>query len=105
MSRETTTCRAVQHLICRNRARGLRCDRQRRHRSEADYGNSERARQEAAAALAASSTRDVQVGAAIALARAGDSARAEKLADQLAKEFPQSTIVNRIAVPTIRASK
>jgi len=72
--------------------------------TDAEYGNSERAHQEAAAALALSSTRDVRVRAAAAMARAGDSARAEKMADQLSKEFPQNTIVNRIAVPIIRAA-
>jgi eukaryotic-like serine/threonine-protein kinase len=72
--------------------------------TEADYGNSERARQGVAVALSLAPTRDVQAGAAMVLARAGDSVRAEKMTDQLAKQFPQSTIINSIAVPTLRAA-
>jgi predicted Zn-dependent protease len=44
----------------------------------------------------------VQYGAALALAAAGNS-RAESLADQLQKQFPEDTIVRFIYLPTIQA--
>jgi len=71
---------------------------------EADFGNSERARQEAATALALSSTRYVQTQAAYLSARVGDTARAQRIADDLGKRFPLHTIINGYDVPTIRAA-
>ena len=41
--------------------------------------------------------------AALALARAGDTAAAEKLAAELDKTFPLDTLVQRYWLPTIRA--
>ena len=41
--------------------------------------------------------------AALALARAGESARAEKVATELDKQFPLDTLVQRYWLPTIRA--
>jgi len=41
--------------------------------------------------------------AALALARAGDTARAEKLTTELDKTFPLDTLVQRYWLPTIRA--
>jgi serine/threonine protein kinase len=70
---------------------------------EAEFGNSERARQEAKAALAMVSTRDVQILAALTLARAGDTARALALAEELEKQFPLNTALNGYWLPTIRA--
>jgi len=72
--------------------------------TEADYGNAERARQEVADALSLAPTRDVQEGAAMVLARAGDSIRAEKIADQLAKQFPLNSLITTVQVPEIRAA-
>src|SRR6266481_5390547 len=60
---------------------------------EALFGNAAEARQRAAAALALSTGRDVQLYVALALAFAGDAARAQALADDLAKRFPEDTIV------------
>ncbi|MGB2888944.1 MAG: hypothetical protein WBC04_14710 [Candidatus Acidiferrales bacterium] len=51
---------------------------------QADFGNSKRATQEVGSALALAPTRDVQVQAALASARAGDSARAQAMTDDLA---------------------
>jgi predicted Zn-dependent protease len=48
--------------------------------------------------------RDVRVIAALALARAGDTAGAEKLAAELGKDFPLGTLVQRYWLPTIRAA-
>jgi tetratricopeptide (TPR) repeat protein len=69
---------------------------------EAVFGNVKEAEQHATAALALSSGRDVQYGAALALAAAGNS-KAESLADQLQKQFPEDTIVRFIYLPTIQA--
>ena len=71
---------------------------------EAEFGNLEQARQDTTAALGLASTRDVQILAALALARAGDSARAEKIADELAKQFPLNTVLNSYWLPSIRAA-
>ena len=70
---------------------------------EALFGNGEEARQQAAAALALSKGRDVQYGAALALAMAGDAPRAQALADNLAKRFPEDTLVQFNFLPTIHA--
>jgi eukaryotic-like serine/threonine-protein kinase len=69
---------------------------------EAVFGNVKQAEQHAMAALTLSSGRDVQYGAALALAAAGNS-KAESLADQLQKHFPEDTIVRFIYLPTIQA--
>ena len=45
----------------------------------------------------------MQFLAALALALAGDAARAQALADDLAKRFPEDTIVHFNYLPTIRA--
>jgi pentatricopeptide repeat protein len=71
---------------------------------EAEFGNPDRARQETTSALQLASTRDVQTLAALALARAGDTARARKMADELAREFPMNTMLNGYWLPTIRAA-
>ena len=70
---------------------------------EALFGNPAEARQRAAAALALSTGRDVQYGAALALALAGDAARAQALADDLGKRFPEDTVVQFNYLPTLRA--
>jgi tetratricopeptide (TPR) repeat protein/predicted Ser/Thr protein kinase len=70
---------------------------------EAFFGNAAEARQRAAAALALSAGRDVQYGAALALALAGDASRAQTLADDLGKQFPEDTVVQFNYLPTIHA--
>ena len=72
--------------------------------TEADYGNFARARDGAKAALARASTRGVQIEAALTLALAGDSAQALGLANDLAKRFPEATLVHGYWLPTIRAA-
>jgi Tfp pilus assembly protein PilF/predicted Ser/Thr protein kinase len=71
---------------------------------EVEAGNKEQARTEANAALKLAPNRDVQAMAALALARAGETAGAEKLATELDKTFPLDTLVQRYWLPTIRAS-
>ena len=70
---------------------------------EVESGNREQARAEANAALKLAPGRDVRAIAALALARAGDTAGAEKLAAELDKAFPLDTLVQRYWLPTIRA--
>ena len=70
---------------------------------EAEAGKGEQARAEAKAALKLASNRDVRAIAALALARAGDTAGAEKLGAELDKTFPLDTLVQRYWLPTIQA--
>ena len=46
----------------------------------------------------------MQILAALALARAGDSTEAEKVADELQKQFPLDSVISGYWLPTIRAS-
>ena len=69
-----------------------------------ESGNREQARAEAHAALELAPNRDVREMAALALARAGDTAGAEKWAAELDKTFPLDTVVQRYWLPTIRAA-
>ena len=71
---------------------------------EAEFGNASRARQNALAALALAPGRDVRSLAALALARAGDTAQAQKLAEGLSKDLPQDTMVQGYWLPSIRAA-
>ena len=71
---------------------------------EVESGNREQARAEANAALKLAPNRDVQAIAVLVLARAGDTAAAEKLAAELDETFPLSTLVQRYWLPTIRAA-
>jgi eukaryotic-like serine/threonine-protein kinase len=70
---------------------------------EALFGNPAYARRHVAAALALSNGRDVTFGAALALGFAGETVQAQKLADGLAKRFPEDTLVSFNYLPTIRA--
>jgi eukaryotic-like serine/threonine-protein kinase len=71
---------------------------------EAELGNSTEAREQVKAALALASNHDSQILGALALARAGDSAQSAKMADDLAKQYPEDTLVNNYWLPTIRAT-
>jgi tetratricopeptide (TPR) repeat protein len=71
---------------------------------DAELGNSVRARQEAEAGLARAPTRDVQILAALAFARAGDTARAQTLSEDLGKHQPYNTELNSYWLPSIRAA-
>jgi eukaryotic-like serine/threonine-protein kinase len=71
---------------------------------EAEFGNASSARQNALGALALAPGRDVSSVAALALARAADTARAQKLAESLNRDFPQNTIVQGYWLPSIHAA-
>jgi eukaryotic-like serine/threonine-protein kinase len=68
---------------------------------EAIYGFPAQARERATAALALSTGRDVQNGAALASALTGDSAKAQALATDLIKRFPVDTIFLFNYLPTL----
>jgi eukaryotic-like serine/threonine-protein kinase len=71
---------------------------------EVESGNRERARADVNVAMKLPANRDVRSIAALVLARAGDTAGAEKLATQLDRTFPQDTLVQRFWLPSIRAA-
>jgi tetratricopeptide (TPR) repeat protein len=71
---------------------------------EAEFNDIARSRQDIAAALAAAPTRDVDILAALALARIGDADRAKHMADDLAERFPLNTVINHYWLPAIYAS-
>jgi len=71
---------------------------------QAAYGNTAEARQSAAEALKlAPASQAVDVEAALAFAMAGDTARAESLAEDLEKRYPLDTQVQSLWLPTIQA--
>ena len=71
---------------------------------EAASGDLKLARADASAALKLAPNRDVREMAALAVAEAGDTAAAEKLAAALDKDFPLATLVQRYWLPAIRAA-
>lgn len=71
---------------------------------EAFFGNAPAAQQNATAALKLSKGREVEYGAAFALALAGDSSRSQTLADDLEKRFPEDTAVRFSYLPAVRAA-
>ncbi len=70
---------------------------------EALMGNEREAQERANIALEHSTGRDVQYGAALALALTRNSARVRSLADDLAKRFPEDTLVQFSYLPALRA--
>jgi serine/threonine protein kinase/Flp pilus assembly protein TadD len=70
---------------------------------EALVGNMSQAKQQARAALALSTGRDVEAPSAVALGLAGDAPQATRLAADLAKRFPEDTIVQFDYLPMIHA--
>jgi tetratricopeptide (TPR) repeat protein len=70
---------------------------------EAWYGNAAAARRSVTHVLDAAIGRHVTYAAALALAVAGDTARAQTIADTLASRFPEDTSVRFSYLPTLRA--
>jgi serine/threonine protein kinase/tetratricopeptide (TPR) repeat protein len=71
---------------------------------QAAFGNPAEARQSAAEALKlAPTSQGVEVEAALAFAMAGDTARAESLAQDLGKRFPLDTKMQSLWLPAIQA--
>jgi pentatricopeptide repeat protein len=70
---------------------------------EALLGNADEAQRQSALAIQRSAGRDVQYGAALALAYTGDTGRLQVLIDNLGKRFPEDTIVQFNYLPTLHA--
>ena len=70
---------------------------------DAFFGNVSAARKSAMAAADLSTDRDVEYGAAFALALSGESSRSRALAKDLETRFPEDTAVKGFYLPAIRA--
>jgi DNA-binding winged helix-turn-helix (wHTH) protein len=70
---------------------------------EALLGNVSSAKQGTKRALDLSKSRDVEYGAAFALALSGDSFRSRAVSDDLSRRFPEDTRIQFIYLPTLRA--
>ena len=70
---------------------------------EAALGNIQEAHQKATEALTSPVDRDTRMTLATALALCGDANRAQKLIDELAKDFPLDTLLNNVSIPVARA--
>jgi tetratricopeptide (TPR) repeat protein len=70
---------------------------------ESLFGNAEEARRRANSAVARSTGRDVEYAAALARAYTGDDNEAQELTGDLARRYPEDTIVHYNYLPTIRA--
>lgn len=71
---------------------------------EVESGYQKQARADAEGALKLAPNRDVRAMGALAFARAGETARAERLTAELDKTFPLDTLIQRYWLPTIRAA-
>jgi len=71
---------------------------------EVEFGNAGTGKERALAALALSTGRRVTVLVALALARAGDIAGAQRLADSLERDFPESLVTQFYWLPSIHAA-
>jgi eukaryotic-like serine/threonine-protein kinase len=71
---------------------------------EAEFGNEALSHGQSTAALALGSNKQLQMLAALAYARAGDSTQAEKLADEVQRQFPLDTLIGSYWLPTVRAA-
>jgi predicted Zn-dependent protease len=70
---------------------------------EAFFGNAAAARRGAMAVLELSTSRDVEYGAALALALSGDSSESQRLPKDLEARFPEDTSVKLSYLPVLRA--
>jgi tetratricopeptide (TPR) repeat protein len=71
---------------------------------EAEFGNPAAAKQNVDAALSLSSGRDVKLVSALTLARAGDTANAKRLLEQVEKTATTNTMLKFYCLPTIDAA-
>jgi Flp pilus assembly protein TadD len=71
---------------------------------EGEYGNLKEAREQTDAALKKSQENDTYEIAVWNLARIGDTASAEKLVANLAKDNPKNTLINKVYIPLAQAA-
>ena len=95
--------RAVASAERNKKTEGAASYKTRQAIQEALFGNADKARPLAVAALALSKGRDVEVTAAFALASAGAAEQARKVADDLANHYPRDTLVQVVFLPIIHA--
>ncbi len=69
---------------------------------QADFGVCDQARKNAAS-IPSGKTRDADVYAGFVFATCGDGAKAETVASELNKNYPLSTLVQKVSIPQIRA--
>ncbi len=70
---------------------------------EAELGNLTEGRQKVSEALAATQDRATRQIAMVALAETGDSARSQKMAEELVRQYPTDTLLNKIWIPVAQA--
>jgi eukaryotic-like serine/threonine-protein kinase len=70
---------------------------------DAALGYSDIARQEISEVLPQPEDTGVRVQTALALAQIGDTEKAQKMAEDLGRDFPQDTLVIAVGLPTVRA--
>jgi serine/threonine protein kinase/Tfp pilus assembly protein PilF len=70
---------------------------------DAAYGFSSAAREGVSQALRSSGNMGTRLTAARVLAQVGDVAKAQKLVDDLGREFPSDTLLNAVHIPTVSA--
>jgi len=70
---------------------------------EAELGNLPQARQKTSEALALSQDRDTQASVMGMLALTGDAARSQKMAEDLVRQYPTDTMLNKVSVPLAQA--
>jgi serine/threonine protein kinase/Flp pilus assembly protein TadD len=96
-----------EHALAISQSRGYTDFEPALRLSEADCdvetGSPQSVRQILASVLAKPQDSDVRAGAALILAAAGDSTRAQQLIDELAKEAPQDELLNQAYLPQVRA--
>jgi eukaryotic-like serine/threonine-protein kinase len=71
--------------------------------ADAALGYSDIARKEISEILPQPEDRDIRVRTALALAQIGDTQKAQKMAEDLGRDFPQDTLVIAFGLPTVRA--
>jgi serine/threonine protein kinase/tetratricopeptide (TPR) repeat protein len=90
----------AQHFDLKELASGIRAGEA---NCEAELGNLALAKQGAMEALTLSEDPDVRTAAAALFARTGDTSRAQKLIEDLAKQFPADLMLNAVWLPVARA--
>jgi eukaryotic-like serine/threonine-protein kinase len=70
---------------------------------EAQLGNLAEARQRITQALSATQDRDTRQTVMLVAAQTGDSARSQRLADELVRQYPTDTMLNKVWVPVVHA--
>jgi tetratricopeptide (TPR) repeat protein len=71
---------------------------------EVEFGNLVQAKQAAEQALSLAPTKEIQIAAAIVMARTGQTGRAQAIVNNLSKQFPSDTLMASYWLPTVQAA-